>query len=69
MNPYIASQSHPRRPLLRPTAQKVLPELIMSVDADKALMETALRQLDGKMDYNRLASDLGPSNYDSARMR
>jgi hypothetical protein len=47
----------------------------MSVGADVALMEAALRQLDGEMDYNRLASDLGLSNnnparnYNAARMR
>ena len=38
-------------------------------------MQAALRQLDGKMDYNRLANDLGLSNgnakrdYNAARMR
>lgn len=30
-----------------------------SADADKALMEAVLRQLDGKLDYQRLACDLG----------
>jgi len=44
----------------------------MSFDSDKALMEAALRQLEGKIDYHILASDLGLTGHtatNTARMR